>query len=846
MRVPLSWLREYVELPLDVTARDVAARLIDVGLEVETVDEVGADITGPLVVGRVRDFSEETHRNGKTVRWCLVDVGPAYNIDRSAEGVASPSRGIICGARNFAAGDLVVVSLPGAVLPGGFAISARSTYGHVSDGMICSARELGLGDDHTGIVVLEPGEAEPGDDAVAVLKLRDDVLDIAVTPDRGYCLSVRGVAREAAVAFAIPFHDPAGVVPGPALSHHDADGGYPVRVIDNDRCPVFVTRTVTGVNATAPSPRWLQRRIQLAGMRPISLVVDVTNYVMLELGQPIHGYDRDALRGPIVVRRAEDGEKLTTLDTVVRTLDSDDLVITDESGPIGLAGVMGGGTTELSSSTSDVVVEAAHFEATGVARTARRHKLASEAARRFERGVDPALPLAATQRVVDLLVELGQATEQPGVTVVGTVPPTRTIDIDAGLPARIAGVDYSTAEVTGLLTAIGANVTVVDGRLRVQPPTWRPDLTDPADVVEEVVRLHGYDAVPSVLPTAPTGRGLTTTQRLRRRLERAVASAGYIEAPSYPFVGEADFDALELPADDARRQALRVANPLSEQQPLLRTTLLPGLLATLRRNVGRGATDVAIFEVGVVFRPGPDPRPVPPQLTVSRRPTDDELMALEAAIPAQPRRVAVALCGNWEPAGWWGAARPVSWADAIEAARMVAEAVGLRPRIERDDHAPWHPGRCAALYVGETLIGHGGELHPRVTTNLGLPQRTVAMELDVDRLLAVDDTIDQPVRAPSVSTLPVASQDVALVVDDDVPAAEVEAALRAGAGEMLESIRLFDVFTGDQLGAGRKSLAYALRFRSPDRTLTAEEATAARQAAVAEAHRRVGATMRGA
>ncbi|HEX6576934.1 MAG TPA: phenylalanine--tRNA ligase subunit beta, partial [Jiangellaceae bacterium] len=323
MRVPVSWLREHVELSPDETARDIAARLVRAGLEVETIHQAGADVSGPLLVGRVLEFADETHSNGKTIRWCQVDVG------------ADEPRGIVCGAHNFAAGDLVVVALPGAVLSGGFAISARRTYGHTSDGMICSARELGLGDDHTGIIVLRPEEGSPGDDATQVLHLRDEVLDMAVTPDRGYCLSIRGVAREVATAYGVPLHDP-GLGPGRHARAEAAAGpGYPVVVDDTDRCPVYVARTVTDLDVDLNSPRWLQRRIQLAGMRPISLAVDVTNYVMLELGQPIHGFDRDALTGPIVVRRAAPGEKLTTLDGAVRDLDPDDLLITDDTGPIG-------------------------------------------------------------------------------------------------------------------------------------------------------------------------------------------------------------------------------------------------------------------------------------------------------------------------------------------------------------------------------------------------------------------------------------------------------------------------------------------------------------------------------
>ncbi|MGH8827299.1 MAG: phenylalanine--tRNA ligase subunit beta, partial [Jiangellaceae bacterium] len=509
MRVPLSWLREYADVPAGEPARDVAARLIRAGLEVETVDEAGADVVGPLVVGQVLEFTEETHKNGKTVRWCAVDVGPEHNIDRTAEGAASPSRGIVCGARNFAVGDLVVVVLPGAVLPGGFAISARKTYGHVSDGMICSARELGIGDDHDGIIVLERGEAALGDDAVALLHLRDDVLDIAVTPDRGYCLSIRGVAREAATAYGVPFRDPA-AADGTDTEPAEQLGGHPVKVEDGARCPVFVTRTVTGFDPFAPSPRWLQRRVQLAGMRPISLAVDVTNYVMLELGQPLHAFDAAKLDGDLVVRRATEDEKLTTLDGACRELDADDMVICDTTGPVSLAAVMGGESTEVGLQTTSLLLEAATWDPASVARSARRHKLPSEAARRFERGVDPALPPVAAELAATLLTRYGGGEVQPGRTHVGTLMRPTPVTMPIDLPDRVAGRRYENGATVRRLTQIGCAVEVggTNGTttVTVVPPSWRPDLAQPADLVEEVLRLEGYDTIPSELPPAPPGR----------------------------------------------------------------------------------------------------------------------------------------------------------------------------------------------------------------------------------------------------------------------------------------------------------------------------------------------------
>ncbi|MFI2414283.1 phenylalanine--tRNA ligase subunit beta [Streptomyces sp. NPDC018947] len=836
MRIPLSWLREYVDLPATETGRDVQAKLISAGLEVETVEQLGADLKGPLVVGQVLTI-EELEGFKKPIRFCTVDVG-------RANGTGEPQE-IVCGARNFAVGDKVVVVLPGATLPGGFSISARKTYGKTSHGMICSSDELGMGDDGThGIIVLPP-ETEVGKDAIELLELVDEVLDIAVTANRGDCLSIRGVARETAIAYGLPLRDPALLdVPGPNAY------GYPVKISDPSGCDRFTARTVTGLSAEARSPIWLQRRLQKVGMRPISLAVDVTNYVMMELGQPLHAYDRSLVQGTIGVRRAAEGEKIVTLDGVERKLHAEDLVITDDRGPIGLAGVMGGADTEIADhddpdkGTSDVVIEAAHFDAVSIARTARRHKLSSEASRRFERGVDPRAAAAAAQRTVDLLVLLAGGTAEAGVTEISAPTAPRTLSMPADHPDKVAGVEYGRETVVRRLQEVGCDVYGQD-ELIVTVPSWRPDLTDPNDLAEEVIRLEGYENLPSTLPRPPAGRGLTARQRLHRRVGRALAGAGYVEAPNYPFVSERVFDQLGLDADDPARRVVKLVNPLSDEEPALRTSLLPGLLGALRRNDGRGSHDLALFETGLVFHPR-DERRVAANLPVDRRPSEEDLAALDAALPEQPRHVAVVLAGAREQAGWWGKGRPADWADAIEAARTVARETGADLGIRKGQYGPWHPGRCAELFVTvdgeERVIGHAGELHPRVVKALGLPARTCAAELDLDALERVGDGTPQ---APGISTFPVATQDVALVVDAFVPAAEVEAALREGAGELLESIRLFDVYdNAEQLGEGRKSLAYALRFRAGDRTLTVDEASAARDAAVALAGERVGAVLR--
>lgn len=827
----------------------MAASFVSVGLEEE--DLHGGDITGPLVVGRVLTIADEPQKNGKVIRWCTLDVGPHGQM--ASDGIPQE---IVCGADNFEVGDLVVVVLPGAVLPGGFAIAARKTYGHVSNGMICAEDELGLGADHTGIIVLQrylgqeaSAAASPGDDAIALLGLADEVVEVNVTPDRGYCFSLRGLAREywhARGSVPGAFRDPASVVvPAPTAT------GYAVELADDaplggrDGCDRFVTRVVRGVDPQAPSPAWMQKRLTQMGMRPISLAVDVTNYVMLLTGQPLHAYDLAKLRGSIVVRRASAGERLTTLDGVERTLHPEDLLVTDGGTlPLALAGVMGGATSEIDDATRDVLVEAAHFDPTTVARTSRRHRLVSEASKRYERGVDPQLAPVAAQLVVDLLVAHGGGTASDDVTDVDRTPAPVAYGLDLALPSRVVGVDYPPERVVGLLRDLGADVgDPVDGVVAVTPPSWRPDLVDGPDYAEEVARLDGYDRIPSLVPAPSNGRGLTHGQKVRRVVATALVGRGLTEVLTYPFVSEQLSDQLGLAPDDDRRHAVRVANPLSDEAPLMRTSVIGSLVEALRRNVSRGRRDLAIFELGLVTRPGaavPEPAPVP---GVAARPDDATIAAIEAALPRQPRHVGLLACGEAERSGWWGPGRAVDWSDLVDAALAVAAALKVDVVVTADrDHAPWHPGRCARLTLADgTLVGHAGELHPQVCAALDLPARTCAAELDVDVLTTASEPTTQ---FAAFSDYPVALTDVALVVDAGVTAAAVDSALRSGAGECLESVTLFDVYEGDQVGSGRRSLAYRMTFRAPDRTLTTDEVNAFRDAAVASAAAAVGAQQR--
>ncbi|MCV7178999.1 phenylalanine--tRNA ligase subunit beta [Mycolicibacterium sphagni] len=831
MRLPYSWLREVVQRGApgwDADPHDLEQALIRVGHEVEDIITLGP-VSGPLTVGRVTSIEELTEFK-KPIRACKVNVGEELDRD------------IVCGATNFAVGDLVVVALPGTTLPGDFHIASRKTYGRLSDGMICSAAELGLGADHSGIIVLPPGTAEPGGDGIAVLGLDDVVFDLAVTPDRGYCMSVRGIAREIACAYDLDFVDPADVPPlpaeGPAL---------PVTVESGTGVSRFALRPVSGIDPKALSPWWLRRRLMLSGIRPISPAVDVTNYVMLEIGHPMHAHDRSRINGEFVVRFAQPGETVVTLDDIERKLDPGDVLIVDDVATAAIGGVMGAGTTEIDEDSTDILLEAAVWDPAAVSRTIRRLHLVSEAGRRYERSVDPAISVAALDRCAALLAQIAGGTVEPVLTDWRGDPPRDNwspapVRMRFDLPDRMAGVEYEAGAAFKRLTQIGADVAE-DGAdpaiLVVTPPSWRPDLIQPADLVEEVLRLEGLDKIPSVLPTAPAGRGLTAVQKRRRAVGKSLGLSGYVEILPTPFLPAGIFDQWGLSDDDSRRATTLVLNPLEADRPNLATTLLPALLEALSRNVSRGFVDVALFSIAQVVHPTEETRGVE-LIPTHRRPTDDEIAALDASLPRQPVHVGAVLTGLREPRGPWGPGRPVEAADAFEAVRIIARACGVDVTLRAAQYLPWHPGRCAEVVVDGRVVGHAGQLHPAVIERSGLPKGACAVELCLDAV-----PIAETLPAPQVSPFPAVFQDVSLVVAAGVAAQAVVDAVRDGAGDLLEDVALFDVYVGPQIGEDRKSLTLALRFRATDRTLTEDEASTARDAAVAAAAERLGAVLRG-
>ena len=816
-----------------VSSEELDSGFVRVGFETEGY-EVLPETTGPLVIGQVVEIEELTQFK-KPIRYCQVNVGQANGTGEL--------QGIICGARNFRLNDYVVVSLPGAELPGGFKIAARETYDHISNGMMCSAAELGFGPKADGIIVLGEEVADKiGEDARPLIGLSDTVFDVNITPDRGYALSARGLTREIASAFDLTFPDVAqdpsvagidtSVVPAPEGTLIDVD------LREETKAQRFGLRKVTGIDPAARTPFWMERELMLSGQRAVNVATDVTNYVMLLLGAPMHAFDADVIKGNLVVRNANEGEKFETLDHVKRELSEGDVVICDDNGIQSLAGVMGGTTSEISDETTDVYFESAIWDPITVARTSRRHKLSSEASRRFERGVDPAIVEVALDVACVLLQQIAGGTIEAGRTLVGDVAKREPISLRAAKPSEYAGVDYSQETVVKRLTEVGCEVSGEE-ELSVIPASWRTDIEMDVDLIEEILRLEGLEDIPTILPTPVGGRGLTPAQKRRRAIGHGLAYAGYAEVLPSPFIANDTFDTWGLDKEDARRQTVAVQNPLESDKAILSTTLLPNLLEAIARNVARGRSDLALFGLQQVAFKRADSSPMP---SVESRPEDSVVTDLLDSLPLQPLHVATVATGNIEHEGPWGAGRAYSYADAIESARQVARSAGVDIAVKAAEQLPWHPGRCAAIVLAsdeETVVGYAGELHPQVLEALELPARTCAMELDVSAL-----PLDEKFPAPVLSSFPALHQDIALVVDEETPAETVRRVVEEGAGDLLESVELFDVFRGEQLGEGKKSLAFQLLFRAGDRTLTDEEANEHRLAAAELAKQRLGAQMR--
>ena len=796
MKLPISWINEFVKFPKNTKTETIVENLVKLGYEVESV-EIFGDVQGPLVVGKVEKI-EILSEFKKPIRYCQVKVGNKTN-------------GIICGASNFNEGDLVVVALPGAVLPGDFKISQRETYGKISQGMICSAKELGFSDNHEGIMVLK-SDLKVGADAKEILGLGETVLDIAVLPDRGYAMSIRGIGRELALAMNVKYIDPISQkVPKVKKSSKIKAN------IKTTKASKLALVSLTNYDTKSKTPLFMQRRLAQAGFRSISLPVDVTNYLMLEIGQPLHAFDADKVNGSVIVRNAKSGESLETLDHVKRKLVENDLVIADSKKVLSVAGVMGGLESEISDKSKNLIIESAVFDKGSISKTSRNLKLPSEASKRFERGTDPSINEYAAILAAHYLAKYGKA-KIIGITSAKKPMKNQSVNFSPQEVNRLIGVDIENSIMLKILKSLDMKVSKIGKNWKITPPAWRHDINLAADLVEEIIRIWGYHKIPSQLPKTNIGTGLSSSQKVKRSLSVKMASMGLNEVLNYPFISLEKINNLGIKPNDERQNLVRLANPLSEDLPYLRSTLLPGLFDAVIRNISRGNDNLALFEQGSVYlKPKKKQSKIKPQLL--RRPSSKEIQLLDDLIPDQPKMISAILTGEKYNSGWWPNSQKYNWHDPIEMVARLCEEYGIKVSVKNANNAPFHPGRCAEISIGEKILGYAGEFNPSVLEKIGINGKVYGFEIESDLIVE----LAQVIKAPVFSSMPVVKEDLAFVVAKSVTAIEVIETIEKSSGDLLESVRLFDVYEGSNLGEDKKSLAFSLRFRAFDRTLKSEE-----------------------
>lgn len=797
MRISLKWLTEFIDI--EEAPEELAEKLDLTGTAVETIHRLGTGLDG-VVIGKINKI--EPHPNADNLTLCRVDVG---------DSVAA----IVCGAPNIEEGQTVPVALVGATLPNGMEIRKAKIRGVESEGMMCAEDELGFGEDHAGIMILEEG-LTTGVPLIDALGLADTVLELEVTPNRPDCMSMIGMAREIGAITGRPCRRPEVNVEETARQASDA---VRVEIEDAQLCPRYGARVIADVNI-GPSPRWMQERLIAAGVRPISNIVDVTNYVMMECGQPLHAFDYDKVaEHKIVVRRARHGEDMVTLDDVDRQLSEDMLLITDPSGPIALAGVMGGASTEISDTTTTILLEGATFDPGSISRTSRTLGLLSEASTRFERGTDINNVEYSLDRAAQLMAETSGGVVLAGIVDAQPGPKKPwTLTLRPERANAVIGADLAVDDMVAILRRLELDVTeTADGTIEAKVPTFRPDLEREIDLIEEIARLYGFNEVASTLPASREKRGgLTDEQKLERVLRRSLEAYGIYEAITYSFVDPALIDVLRLPVEAG--EIVRLENPLSPEQSVLRPSMLPGLVTSAVANVNRGAGHVALYEIGRVYLAGGEKQPI------------------------ETQRVGLIATGPLADPAWYEKPEPADFFDAkgvIEAAMVALNVTDWR--LEPATHPAYHPGRCARLICAGEEAGLIGELHPEVARDLDFAQAVVACELD----LATATRAVVPLRLFSdLARHPAAVIDLALVVDEGVAAGDVRQMIEQTGKDLLERVSLFDVYRGEQIEAGKKSLAFELVFRAADRTLTDDEVAKLVDRIVGRLAHEVGATVR--
>ncbi len=805
MRVPYSWLREYCDPGMDPEA--LADRLVMTGTEVERIAVVGPPSGENFIVAKV--LAAEQHPDADRLRVCTVDDG------------SGEDRTIVCGAPNVGAGQTVAVALPGARMPGGEKLRKAKLRGVPSAGMILAADELEVGEDHDGIMVLDDALAA-GTPLAEVLPLAEPVLEIEVTPNRVDCFGVHGVAREVhAISGAELAADP-WAQDAPATGEGSVEDYASVAVDVPELCPRFTARVFTDVTI-GPSPLWLQARLSAAGQRPINNVVDITNYVMLLTAQPLHAFDLDKVpNGALYVRTAANGQKMTTLDGVERELDAETVLVCDRDGPTGIAGIMGGQVSEVSEGTTRVLLEVANWNGTNILRTSRLLGLRSEASARFEKQLHPDLCLRAQAVASKLMVELCGAKLVPGtIDVAAAAPAPRELTLRAARVGGLLGMEVSQAEQTEYLERLGFGVEPAGDDLRVTvPPDRHYDVTREVDLIEEVARVHGIDEhLPTTLPAVPSAGGLSGEQRLRRRAEDGLRDLGFDQVVGWSFTDPGEAARLRIPAEDPRANPVALSNPLSEEQSVMRTTVLGSLLDVASRNMARGADRLALFEAGAVYL-----RSDPP---AEGSALGGNFRGDRSAPVTEPHRYAALTVGPLVARSWRGGGEPADFFALKGVLEALAAQLGTSLEFEPGEQPFLHPGRSAAVSVGAAAAGWLGEIHPLVCREWDL-EAAVGFEIDAAPLLGAARAGEETFE--DITEFPAVRQDLAVVVPEEVPATAVENAIESAAGEYLYSIDVFDVYRGPQVGEGNKSLAMNLEFCASNRTLTDEEVAAMREA----------------
>ncbi|MGK2943235.1 MAG: phenylalanine--tRNA ligase subunit beta [Desulfuromonadales bacterium] len=782
MKVTLNWLKDYVDF--DLSAEDLSHRLTMVGLEVDAMERLGEGLDS-VIVARLADV--QPHPDADRLTVCKVETG-------------SVTQQVVCGAKNHKTGDLVALAQVGTLLPGNLKIKKSKIRGQESCGMLCSASELGLAAESDGILILPEG-LTPGQPVFKELGLKDVMYEIGLTPNRSDCLSALGVAREVSAMVSAPLHPPEPVI---------VEGACPISektsviVDDADLCPRYAARLIENVKI-GPSPEWLSRRLATIGVRSINNVVDITNFVMMELGQPLHAFDFNLLHEHrIQVRRAQDGDQFTTLDGQIRTLMGSDLVICDGMGPVALAGIMGGGNSEVSPETTNILLESAFFNPSAVRRTSKRLGLHTESSHRFERCTDVDMVPLALDRAAALIAELAEGTIAGGmIDVYPEKLPQRMVTVTASCTSQVLGFDIDTGDIRNKLNSIGLKCKLLvdrrDGALSVEVPNFRPDLEREIDLIEEVARLIGYDHIPTTMPVSTlTCQLLPDHLALESQVRDKMVELGYTEIINYAFYNPDCLGKIRLPEDDLRRQRVEILNPLTEEQGSMRTTLVPSLLETAARNQAYRNEDLALFELRPVFQPEND-----------------------VDLPGESLRLTAILCGRREPQGW---AQSPEKADFFDMKGVVEQLLShlrikdVRWQTEHDEPF-YHPGKSCALFQDDRLLGTLGELHPQVLHNFDFGQTAILCDLDVEALI---DLSGGTVKFQPLSRFPDVQRDSAFLVDAEISAQQVLTVLNRVKINDLESLELFDVYCGEGVPGGKKSLAIRACYRAMDRTLTDE------------------------